>query len=191
MNSFFSLLFRQKYITRWGLMRNTHQENIQEHSLQVAMISHSLAVIGNEMFGKDYDAGKAAVYAMYHDCNEIYTGDMPTPVKYHNPEILKAYKSVEEISKERLIGLLPEELRKPYKDILFFESNDEAYKILVKSADRISAYIKCVEELKSGNLEFSDAAVSIRESITSIELDEVKYFMDTFIEGFELTLDKT
>jgi len=179
-----------KYITRWGLMKNTQPENIQEHSLQVAMIAHALALIRNTFFGGSINSDRVAVLGLYHDCNEIITGDLPTPVKYFNPQISKAYKDVEEISKRKILSMLPVELQDSYKEILFHEELDpEAWKI-VKAADRISAYIKCLEEIKAGNMEFKKASETIYETISKIDLPEVEYFMKNFIPSFSLTLDE-
>ena len=187
---FFAFLSRMKYINRWGLMRNTQSENIQEHSLQVAMVAHALALIRNRFFGGELDADRIAVLAMFHDCSETITGDMPTPVKYHNPEISQAYKSIEEVSRTRLISMLPEELKDWYVPLLYPEEKDrEAWKT-VKAADRISAYIKCLEEEKAGNREFKKAGEAILESIRGIGQPEVDFFMEHFIPSFSLSLDE-
>jgi 5'-deoxynucleotidase len=187
---FFAFLSRMKYITRWGLMRNTQSENIQEHSLQVAFIAHGLALIRNRFFGGDINADRIAVLGMYHDCNEIITGDMPTPIKYFNPDISKAYKDIENLSKNKMLSMLPKELMGDYASILFHEDNDPECWNLVKAADRISAYIKCLDEVKAGNKEFKKASETILKSINEIELPEVKYFMSNFIPSFSLTLDE-
>ncbi len=187
---FFALLSRMKYITRWGLMRNTQPENIQEHSLQVAMVAHALALIKNRFYGGNINADRVAVLAMFHDCNEIITGDLPTPIKYFNPEISKAYKAVERVSKDKLVSMLPDELKSDYSSILFHEERGGDCWRLVKAADRISAYIKCIEEVKAGNGEFKKASVSVLKSITEIDMPEVKYFMENFLPSFSLTLDE-
>ncbi|HHV60932.1 MAG TPA: 5'-deoxynucleotidase [Clostridiaceae bacterium] len=187
---FFAFLSRMKYITRWGLMRNTFPENIQEHSLNVAIIAHALAVIRNKMYGGNINEGRVAVLAMYHDCNEIITGDMPTPIKYHNPEISKAYKNVEEVSKRKLLSMLPDELVDSYESILFQSEGEYEYKRIVKAADRIAAYIKCLEEIKAGNNEFKKAGEAILKTIREIDLPEVAYFMENFIPSYCLTLDE-
>ena len=187
---FFAFLSRMKYIMRWGLMRNTQTENIQEHSLQVAVIAHSLAVIRNTFFEGNVNPERIAVLAMYHDANEIITGDMPTPIKYYNPEISRVYRDVEDVSKDKLISMLPQELKESYRSILFFEDEDELHFKIVKAADRISAYIKCIEEVKAGNREFKKASESILKSVIDSDLPEVKYFMDNFIPSFYLTLDE-
>lgn len=187
---FFAFLSRMKYITRWGLMRNTQPENIQEHSLQVAITAHALAVIKNRFFGGNVNPDRVAVLGMFHDCNEIITGDLPTPIKYFNPEINQAYRNVEIVSKNKLLSMLPEELAANYSPILFHEDDDSGCWKLVKAADRISAYIKCLEEEKAGNREFKKARESIYKTIMEIDLPEVRYFMESFIPSFSLTLDE-
>ncbi len=187
---FFAFLSRMKYINRWGLMRNTYTENIQEHSLQVAIIAHGLAVIRNTYFNGEINPERVAILAMFHDCNEIITGDMPTPIKYYNPQISKIYKDIEDISKEKIISMLPEEMADEYYSLFFKNPDDvECWKI-VKAADRIAAYIKCIEEVKAGNNEFKKASETILASITEIELEEVEYFMDKFVPSFHLSLDE-
>lgn len=187
---FFAFISRMKYINRWGLMRNTQTENIQEHSLQVAVIAHALAVIKNTFYGGTVNPERIAVLAMYHDCNETITGDIPTPIKYYNPDINQAYKNVEDISKEKLLSMIPEELKEGYYKILFFEESDqEAWKI-VKASDRIAAFIKCIEEEKAGNREFKKAGDAIAKTIKQLGLPEVNYFMEKFIPSFYLTIDE-
>ena len=187
---FFAMLSRMKYINRWGLMRNTRNENIQEHSLQVAMIAHALALIRNRRFGGDADAGRAAAIAIFHDCDEIMTGDLPTPVKYFNEGILKAYREIENEAKERLLSMLPDELRHDYRDLLYHdaESDAELWR-LVKAADTICAYIKCLEEISGGNAEFATAAKSTRSKLDALELPEVRVFINDYIGAFSLSLD--
>ena len=177
-----------KYIGRWGLMRNSRVENIQEHSLQVAMIAHGLAVIKNKFFGGDIDAEKVAAVAMYHDASEIITGDLPTPVKYHNKEIIASYKDLENKANEKILALLPKEMQEEYGKLFFCE--DDAIHKLVKAADKLSAYVKCIEETNSGNPEFSTAKITIENWLNSCEMPEVAYFMEHFIDGFTLTLDE-
>ncbi|MBQ8828477.1 MAG: 5'-deoxynucleotidase, partial [Clostridia bacterium] len=167
-NCFFAYLNRMKYINRWGLMRSTANENILEHSGQTAMIAHALAVIGNKYYEKEFDVGKVCLYALYHDANETITGDLPTPIKYFNKQIVESYHQIEEASREKLLGMLPEDFREEYRDIIMFENNDDAYRKLVKAADKISAYIKCTEEVKSGNREFAAAKNATFESITDL-----------------------
>ena len=173
---FFAYVSRMRFIQRWALMRNTAQENVQEHSHQVAVLAHALAVIRNEKFGGSVDAGQVAVAALYHDASEILTGDMPTPIKYDNPDIQKAYKEV------------PSELQDVYESAITGEGGEIGE--LVKAADKLSAYIKCVEELKAGNNEFREAAAQTRKALEAYEMPEVAYFMETFMESFSLTLDE-
>lgn len=187
---FFAFLSRMKYINRWGLMRNTYTENIQEHSLQVAIIAHGLAVIRNTYFNGEINPERVAILAMFHDCNEIITGDMPTPIKYYNPQISKIYKDIEDISKEKIISMLPEEMSDEYYSLFFKNPDDIDCWKLVKAADRISAYIKCIEEVKAGNNEFIKASEAILETIEKIELEEVSYFMEKFLPSFNLSLDE-
>ena len=185
---FFAYLSRMRFIQRWALMRNTAPENVQEHSHQVAVLAHALAVIQNEKFGGQVDPGAVAVAALYHDASEIFTGDMPTPIKYDNPAIQEAYKDVEKMAEQKLLGMLPSELREVYAPILTVP--DEETRCLVKAADKLSAHIKCLEELKAGNLEFRQAAEQTRRALEGYGLPEVTYFIDTFLESFTLTLDE-
>ncbi len=187
-SNFFAFLNRMKYINRWGLMRNNRQENIQEHSLQVAMIAHGLAVIKNKYYGGNLNAEKVATIAMYHDSSEIITGDLPTPVKYHNKEIIASYKDLENKATEKIIAMLPEDMQGDYKELFF--CRDEEIEKLVKAADKISAYIKCVEETAAGNNEFATAKTSLYKWIENCSLPEVEYFMEHFMTGFTLTLDE-
>jgi len=185
---FFAYLSRMRFIQRWALMRNTAPENVQEHSHQAAVLAHALAVIRNEKFGGHVDPGAVAVAALYHDASEIFTGDMPTPIKYDNPAIQEAYKDVEKMAEQKLLGMLPSELREVYAPILTVP--DEETRCLVKAADKLSAHIKCLEELKAGNLEFRQAAEQTRRALEGYGLPEVTYFIDTFLESFTLTLDE-
>ena len=185
---FFAYVSRMRFIQRWALMRNTAPENVQEHSHQVAVLAHALAVIRNEQFGGTVDPGAAAVAALYHDASAILTGDMPTPIKYDNPAIRKAYKDVEAVAEGKLLAMLPEELQAVYAPIL--TPTDPEVIRLVKAADKLSAYIKCVEELKAGNNEFREAAAQTRKSLEAYELPEVVYFLETFMDSFALTLDE-
>jgi 5'-deoxynucleotidase len=187
--SFFAFLSRMRHIYRWSLMRNVNRENIMEHSLQVAMIAHGLAVINNRIFNGNANPEKTALYAIYHDSNETITGDLPTPIKYHNPGIQTSYKALEEISKSKLLSLLPEPLKEDYREVLFFDETSLEGR-LVKAADRICAYIKCIEESKAGNGEFKKAQQSILKRIKNIKLPEVDYFMRHFMDNFSLTLDE-
>ena len=187
--SFFAYLSRMRYISRWGLMRNTFQENIQEHSHMVAVLAHALAVIRRDVLGKQADPGLAAAAALYHDAPEILTGDLPTPIKYYSPDIRDAYKQVEKVSADKLAAMLPQELR-PAFDPLLREDYDPDTRALVKAADKLSAYIKCVEELKAGNAEFRQAAEQTLEALKGYGLPEVDYFMERFLPAFGLTLDE-
>ena len=185
---FFALISRMRYIGRWGLMRNTFEENIQEHSHQVAVLAHALAVIRNEFFGGQVDAGAVAAAALYHDAGEILTGDMPTPIKYFNPEIREAYRKVEEVADQKLLAMLPPELRPIYEDIL--RPADAEVEELVKAADKLSAHIKCLEEEKAGNHEFCAAARQTRQALEDMHLPEVDLFLEEFLPSFRLTLDE-
>ena len=186
--SFFPMIARMRYINRWGLMRNTDTENIQEHSHMVAVLSHALAVIQNRYFGPQIDPGQAAVAALYHDASEILTGDMPTPIKYYNPDIRDAYKQVEAIACRKLAGMLPEKLRDLYADLL--TPADPQVEELVKAADKLSAHIKCLEEEKAGNHEFCAAARQTRQALEDMHLPEVDLFLEEFLPSFRLTLDE-
>ncbi len=186
--SFFAFVSRMKNISRWALMRNSYPENVQEHSHMVAVLAHSLAAIGRDVFGKDLNPDRAASVALLHDASEIITGDMPTPVKYHNPEIRTAYKQVEEIASKKLISTLPKELQETYTELLLTEDAEIAR--FVKAADKLSAYIKCLEELKTGNNEFRLAAVQTLNKLHQMNMPEVEYFIENFIPSFELTLDE-
>lgn len=191
-NNFFATISRMKYIERWALMRNNCQENICEHSMDVSVIAHALAVIGNKYFNKDYNSDKTALFGMYHDASEIITGDMPTPVKYYNNSIKKAFKDIEKEANNRLLDQLPYELKEEYSHIFFQEEQYIKEWKLVKAADKISAYIKCIEEENTGNKEFITAKETLRDKIKIMEADfeEVKYFMDNFIDAFGKTLDQ-
>ncbi len=190
MNScgFFAYLSRMRYIGRWGLMRNTFEENVQEHSHMVAVLAHALAVIRRDIIGQDIDPGMVAAVALYHDAPEILTGDLPTPVKYYNPAIQKAYQEIEEVSAKKLLSMLPAVLQSSYEPLLLPEDPDVL--LLVKAADKLSAYVKCVEELKGGNLEFKQAAEQILETLKEYELPELSYFMKECLPAFSLTLDE-
>lgn len=189
MNShFFAYISRMRFIQRWALMRNTAPENVQEHSHQVAVLAHALALIRNEKFGGQVDPGLVAAAALYHDASEILTGDMPTPIKYDNPAIRTAYKDVEAVAEGKLLRMLPPELQGAYAPVL--TEVDPEVERLVKAADKLSAHIKCLEELKAGNAEFREAAAQTRKALEAFDLPEVRYFMDTFLPSFSLTLDE-
>jgi len=187
---FFALVFRQKYIQRWGLMRNALPESLAQHSSECALITHALAVIGNKLFGKNYDTGKAVTLALYHDVPEVFTGDMPTPIKYANPVIRSEFGIIEEQSAKNLLEKLPTELREEYKSLFCEEEEDAELHKLVKGADRLCAYIKCVEEEKFHNTEFSQAKIGIEKKLSEAELPEIKYFMEHFLPAFTMTLDE-
>ena len=188
-NEFYALMGRMRYITRWGLMRNTFSENIQEHSHQVAVLAHALALIRRDVLGlPGPDPDKCAAAALYHDASEILTGDLPTPIKYYNRHIHGAYKELEKNACETIVGTLPSELQKSIAPFVLADEDSEEYK-LVKAADRLAAYIKCLEELRSGNGEFSKAKKSIEKDLRSRKIPEVEYFFEHFIPSFSLTLD--
>lgn len=182
------MVARMRYINRWGLMRNTQPENIQEHSHQVAVLAHALALIQNRYFGPQVDPGAVAVAALYHDASEILTGDMPTPIKYDNPDIQTAYQAVESVAEQKLLSMLPEELRLDYTAIITIP--DPEVRALVKAADKLSAYIKCVEEVKAGNSEFKKAKEQTWTALCRNPVPALKYFIEHFLDGFELTLDE-
>ena len=190
MSHFFAYLSRMKFIKRWGLMHNTYPDNIQEHSLQVAMIAHTLALVRNRVFGGNIDAERTAVLALYHDAGEVLTGDLPAPIKYFNPEIKRAYKEIESKATRKLLAMLPEVLQEDYESLLFETGMDREQREIVKAADKLSAYIKCLEELAAGNQEFSKAEKALRDSVEALDLPEVKYFLETFMPSFSLTLDE-
>ena len=187
--NFFALMARMKYIDRWGLMRNTQTENIQEHSHQVAVLAHALALIGREKFGSAVDPGEAAIAGLYHDASEIITGDLPTPVKYDNPAIKDAYKAVERVAADKLLSMLPDELGRELAPYVREELDPELLSI-VKAADKLSAHIKCLEEVKAGNNEFTLAKEQTRKALEQMDLPVLTYFMEHFLPAFELTLDE-
>lgn len=187
--AFFAMMYRLKWIDRWDLMRNSEEDNLSEHSLEVGMLSHALCIIGNKRLGKNLNAEHAALMGMYHDVSEILTGDMPTPVKYRNPEIKAAYKKIEKDADESLLTLLPEDLRDEYRKIFFPEEQYSYEKRLVKCADKFSAYIKCIQERKAGNDEFLDAEKSTIRSIKAMNLEEADIFIKEFLPAYTRTLD--
>ena len=186
---FYAFMDRMKYIKRWQLMRSEREENIMEHSQSVAMFAHALAIIKNKCFGGSVDVNKTVLYAMYHETSEVVTGDLPTPVKYYNKHIHGAYKELERTACENMLSKLPEEMRKEIAPFVLAEEDSEEYKI-VKAADRLSAYVKCLEELRSGNGEFTKAKKTIEEDLLSRDMPEVQYFFDNFIHSFTLSLDE-
>ena len=187
--NFFAYISRMRYIGRWSLMRNALPENIQEHSHMVAVLAHALGVIRRDVFGQPCDPNEAAAVALYHDSSEILTGDLPTPIKYHSREIRDAYQQVEELACQKLLATLPEELRPAYEELLAGNSRDKLYD-LVKAADKLSAYIKCVEERKAGNKEFLSAEEQTRLWLERNPLPELRYFMEHFLPAFEKDLDE-
>lgn len=187
--SFFALTSRMKYINRWGLMRNFRPENIAEHSLEVAMLTHLLCELRNRRFGGKIDVSRAVMAAVYHDVPEIITGDLPTPVKYYDPDIRAAYKKVESAAVEKLLSTIPEDLQESYRDIFDGESDLQIAEI-VKAADKLSALIKCVEERHSGNTDFIDAEAQTLESIKNMHLPEADVFLAEFLPSYSKTLDE-
>lgn len=190
-STFFPLAFRMKYINRWGLMRNTSCENLLEHSAECAMLAHALAVIGNTRCGRNYLPDRIAVKALYHDISEIYTGDLPTPVKYHSEDISRSYKAIEKGSADKLLSKLPDDMRACYSDALDHES-DSGERIIIKAADKLCALIKCILELGNGNREFNAAEKSTRKSLEAMAqtCPELSIFMKEFLPEFEKPLDE-
>ena len=188
-NEFYALLGRMRYLTRWGLMRNSFSENIQEHSHQVAVLAHALALIRREILHlPGPDPEKCATAALYHDASEILTGDMPTPIKYYNPDIRNAYKAVEQVAGEKLLGMLPPELRESYERYVL--EDDEELNPIVKAADKLAAHIKCLEELKAGNTEFSTASAQTLAALQKTNREEVTWFLENCLEPFTRNLDQ-
>lgn len=188
-NEFFALMGRMRYITRWGLMRNTFSENISEHSHQVAVLAHALALIRRDILKLPTpDPDRCAVAALYHDASEILTGDLPTPIKYYNPSIKNAYKQVERIAGNRLLDMLPEELRSSYEHLVL--EDEEEVLPFVKAADKLSAHIKCLEEQKAGNTEFDTAAKQTWDAMKAMERPELNWFLDNCLGAFALNLDQ-
>ena len=188
--NFFAYMARMKLIRRWSLMKSVSDENIAEHSAQVAEIAHALALIKNRYFGGQLNADRIGMAALYHETSEVLTGDLPTPIKYYNPEIREAYKAIESTANNKLLSMLPDELRGDYQELI--EPSSEDYgAVLIKAADKISAYIKCVEELRSGNREFAKAEKALRSAVEEYcRYEEVKYFCDNFLDSFKKTLDE-
>lgn len=187
-NNFFALISRMRYIERWSLMRNSIHENVQEHSHMVAVLAHALGVIRRDIFGVPCDPDACAAVALYHDASEILTGDLPTPIKYHDDEIMSAYRRVENLASAKLLAMLPEELRGAFEPILTGETERENHDI-VKAADKLSAYIKCIEERKAGNNEFINAERQTLAALHAYNMPELEYFIANFIPAFEKTLD--
>ena len=190
MNNFFAYMARMKLIRRWSLMKSVTDENIAEHSAQVAQIAHALALIKNKKFGGSLNADRVASIALYHETSEVLTGDLPTPIKYYNREIRNAYREVESVANEKLLHQLPEELREDYRVLIDVDHDSYEYQ-LVKAADKLSAYIKCLEELRSGNREFASAKKTLGSEIERYyDMEEVRYFCETFLDSFKKTLDE-
>ena len=189
-NSFFAYLSRIKYINRWALMRNTTYETLSQHSYEVATLAHALAVIGNRRFGKSYDTSRTALLGLYHDAAESITGDMPTPVKYFSTELRSAFAEVEKSAGARLLSMLPEDMQTDYDPLLEQKADDAALWRLVKAADKLSAYIKCIEERKAGNTEFREAEKSTKKLLEKLECPEAAAFLSEFLPAYELPLDK-
>jgi 5'-deoxynucleotidase len=193
-STFFAIVSRMKHIDRWALMRSSRPENLSEHSLEVAMIAHALATIGNVRYGRSLDAGRASLVGLYHDASEIITGDMPTPVKYHDSRIRDAYKQVEHEAEQTLLAKLPDDLRPAYEAIFSSDdSEDDAYLLaLVKAADKLSALIKCIDEAQAGNAEFRTAEASTRARVEELAqtMPEVRDFVDEFLPSYGSTLDE-
>jgi 5'-deoxynucleotidase len=187
---FFAYMARMKFIRRWGIMRNTSVENIQEHSLQTAMIAHALALIGNRLYGSQVDPQRVIALAVYHEAAEVITGDLPTPIKYFNEDIKNAYHEIEDIASRRLYDMIPAVLQADFRPLLFAEEDDREHHLIVKAADKICAYMKCQEEEKAGNQEFSKAKRVIEDELSRLDRPEVSYFMATFAPSFSLTLDE-
>jgi 5'-deoxynucleotidase len=186
---FFAFLSRMRYISRWGLMRNTLPENIQEHSLDVAIIAHALVMIRNTYYGGSLDPSRAAMYGVFHDASEIFTGDMPTPVKHFDPNLKKSFHQLEDKARRKLLEMLPSELAKKYEPLFFFDDEEE-YVQVVKAADKIAALTKCIEEGKSGNHEFRRAETEHFEQLSASVLPEVTYFLEKLLPGYRLSLDE-
>jgi len=187
-HNFFAFINRMRYIERWSLMRSSVRENIQEHSHMVAVIAHALGLISRDIFGRECDPNELAAIALYHDASEILTGDLPTPIKYHSRSIKAAYAEVESLACKKLLNTLPVELRSSISDLLSAEVDKERYE-LVKAADKISAYIKCIEERKAGNNEFLSAEAATLKILKASPREEVSYFLENFLPAFELDLD--
>ena len=190
MSHFFAYLEKMRFIKRWGLMRNTCEENIQEHSYQVATIAHALAMIRRKVFDRPVDIEKVLVCALYHDVSEVITGDLATPIKTFNPRISEVFGELGEMANRRLVDMVPEDLRGEYESLLLPDPDDSDSWELVRAADRISSYIKCIAEIKMGNSEFSKAIETVRKKVENLDLPEADYFVEKFLPSFSLTLDE-
>lgn len=187
-SSFFAYIFRMRYIARWALMRNTRTENVEEHSYEVAVLAHALAVVGQEIFHKDVNPDRVATAALFHDAPEIITGDLPTPIKYFNPAIKSAYDQVEAVAQDKLLGMLPTQLTEAYAPLLRVE--DPKVRCYIKAADKLAAWLKCLEERKAGNREFVQAEEETLHALKDMNMDEVTWFLEHMGEAFGLTLDE-
>ena len=187
-SSFFAYIFRMRYIARWALMRNTRTENVEEHSYEVAVLAHALAVVGQEIFHKDVNPDRGATAALFHDAPEIIPGDLPTPIKYFNPAIKSAYDQVEAVAQDKLLGMLPPELTEAYAPLLRVE--DPKVRCYIKAADKLAAWLKCLEERKAGNREFVQAEEETLHALKDMNMDEVTWFLEHMGEAFGLTLDE-
>ena len=190
MSHFFAHLARMKLIHRWPLMRNVRTENVSEHSLQVAMVAHALAIIKNRQFSGNVNAEHIALLAMYHDASEVITGDLPTPIKYHNQQIAHEYKKIEKFAQQKLLNMLPEELQSDFKSLLIEDLQTDEEHFIVKQADSLCAYLKCLEELSAGNTEFKLAKKRLEKMLAERKSPEMDYFIEKFIPGFSLSLDE-
>jgi 5'-deoxynucleotidase len=190
MSHFFAYLSRMRFVRRWGLMRNTHDENLQEHSLQVAMIAHALAVIRNRMFEGSVNPERAATLAIFHDAEEVITGDVVAPIKHFSQKIRRAHAEVGEVAKRKLHAMLPATIRSEYRALLFEDKRDRGEWEIVHAADKLCAYLKCIEEMRAGNGDFAKAAVVLKQQVEEIDLAEVRYFLETFVPSFAMTLDE-
>lgn len=187
---FYAYISKLRWLRRWGLKRNTVTENVMEHSWEVATIAHALALIKNRYFGGSLDVNAIVVAAIYHDCSEVITGDLPSPIKYHTREITKAYKAIERQAEQELLNLLPEDLREDYRPVIIEENIPEDQRVIIKAADTIAAYIKCRTEVAAGNREFSKAEEAVKNRLNNYNLPEVQYFIETFVGSYALTLDE-
>lgn len=187
---FFAYLSRMKLINRWPLMRNVQTENISEHSLQVAFVAHALALIKNKKFAGNVNPERIALIAMFHDAGEVLTGDLPTPIKYYNPEIAREYKKIEKIAEQKLVGMLPPEFQDDYRMLIDSDSLQPEEQHIVKQADALCAYLKCIEELSAGNNEFKLAKKRLKKTLRDRHSEEMDYFMNVFVPSFHLSLDE-
>lgn len=188
MGKFFAFLYRMKYISRWSLMRNTRTENLAEHSFHVSVLAHALAVISRDVFGSDINPDRAASAALYHDMPEILTGDLPTPIKYYGADIKSAYRKIEREATDKLLGTLDDKIRAGISAAALCE--DEKTELIVKAADKLDAYIKCIEERNAGNADFKKAERQTREALLKLNLPEVEYFLENYMKAFSMTIDE-